>query len=321
MTAKTSISVAFDGASDPVPVHSLHLDRGLAHPVGRAVLDLPRGVTAPAPGQEVTLAVSHSGTRFDVMTGHAAHLATGLRGTQVTIYEHTARLMSPAADASYSTTTAGQVISDLCSAADVPTGTVLPGATLPHILLRSDQTRLDHARRLAEMSGLALTTDTGGRLNTVALTVPVPGPPPSLERAALHRVDHSAEIAHADTRVIGAGAMGSKGPGATTLPLADVGLISSGAAQAGHVHRRAAIRTLADATLAELAYGQRQAARRGGLSISTPLPEDLSPGDVVLLPDANGLPVRLARLEDVKLGFCVQTGLTAWYRFSDLEVV
>lgn len=319
MTAKTGVIVSFGGASDPVPVHALHLDRGLAHPVGRAVLELPRGVTAPEPGQTVTLALSHSGARIDVMTGHAAHLWAGPHGMTVSVYEHAARLMTPAADESYGATTAGQIISDLCRAAEVETGIIAPGASVPHKVLRSDQTRLDHALRLAVLSGLVLSSDTGGRLTAIALTVPVPGSPPALDRAALERSDRHATARGPDTRVIGAGAMGSKGAGATTLPLRDVGLISSGDAGAGHLRRIAAIRTLADATLAQLALAQRQAADRGGLILRTPLPEDLSPGDVVLLPDASSLPVRLARLEDLRIGFTAQSGLTARYRFSDLE--
>ncbi len=319
MTAKTAISVAWQGASDPVPLRSLHLDRGLAHPIGRAVLDLPGGVTAPEPGQEVALGVAHSGTEVDLMTGFAAHLEAGPRGVRVTVLEHAARLMAPGADESYGATTAGQVIADLCRAAEVPTGALLPGATLPHLVLRSDQTRLDHAKRLAALSGLALTSDTAGQLLTVALTVPVPGAPPSMERAMLERMDSNAERPEVAARVIGSGAMGSKGPGASTLPLADVELISSGAAEAGDLRRVGAIRTLADAALAALAHDQRHAADGGGVTITTPLPEDLSPGDVVLLPDSTGLPLRLSRLEDVRVGFSAQAGLTARYRFSDLE--
>ncbi len=321
MSARTSITVAFDGASDPVPVQSLHLDRDLGHPVGRAVLGLPLGVALPAPGQEVALSLVHSGTETAVMTGHAAYLDEGLRAARVTVLEHAARLMAPLAAKSYGSTTAGSVISDLCSAVDVPTGTVLPGATLPHIVLRSDQSALAHAKRLAALSGMALATDTRGALSTIALTVPVPGTPPSLERAAVDRVEHVAEIATPQTRVIGAGAMGSKGPGASTLPLVDVGLISSGSDGAGDTVRIAAIRTLADATLAELARGQRQSARGAGLTVHTPLPEELSPGDAVLLPDANGLPVRLARLEAVRVTVSAQAGLRASYRFSDLEAL
>lgn len=321
MSASVTISLAFDGASDPVPVQSVRLDRDLAHPVGCALVVLPLGVAAPAAGNAVTMAFAQGETQTDVMTGAVAQRVDGLTGTTLTVLEPTSALMVPMAAKSYGATTAGQIISDLCSGADVPTATVLPGATIPHIVLRSDGTMLDHVRRLAEVSGLLVTTTTAGALNTVATTVPVPGTPPAIDRAALARDDAQAAAVATDTRVVGAGAMGSGGPGLSTLPLADPGLVTAGGGDAPHARHRAVIRTLADATMAQLAMQARRQAAQGGLTVTTPLLEDLSPGDVVLLPDANGLPIHMARLEALHVALTAQTGLLARYVFSDVEVV
>ncbi|MFQ1701624.1 hypothetical protein ACJ5NV_13625 [Loktanella agnita] len=319
MTAKVTITLAFDGASDPVPVRSMRLDRGLAHPVGRATLDLPRGVTAPDPGAAVSLGVVQGDTSLTLLGGTIAWRGVGLDATRISILEPAAALMQTMAAKSYANTTAGQMISDLCSIAEVQTGMILPGATIPHMVLRSDRTMLDHAMRLAHMSGLALTSDTSGALGALAINLPIPGAPPALNRAAL--VSEDAENSHIPpaNRMVGAGALGSVGPGASTLPLADTSLISAGSADAPATTRVAAIRTLVDATQAQLAAKQRQAATISGLCLTTPLPEDLSPGDVVLLPGDNGLPIRMARLETLAVSFSAQNGLLGHYHFSDLE--
>ncbi|WP_373635732.1 hypothetical protein [Yoonia sp. SS1-5] len=321
MTAKVTIGLAFDGASDPVPVRSMRLDRGLAHPVGRANIVLPKGVSAPEPGAIVDISITQGDDSFAVMNGYVAWRGTGQDHTAVSILERAGRMNIPMVAKSYGNTTAGQIISDLCSTADVPTATILPGATIPHMVLRGDATMLDHAKRLARMSGLLLTSQTSGELATVAIALPVPGAPASLDRARQASVDAVAGDEPGDVRVIGAGALGTAGPGASTLPLADPSLIASGPDDAPRTHHIAGIRTLADTTLAQLAAKQRRSARGSGIAITTPLPEDLSPSDVTLLPDENGLPIRLARLEALELGFSAHSGLLAQYRFSDLEAL
>lgn len=321
MSASVIISIGFPGASDPVPVQALRLDRDLAHPVGRAEVVLPFGVSAPDAGAEVTIAFTQGDTKTDVMTGHVAQRSDGLTSTSLTVLEPTARMMVPSPDKSYGTTTAGQVISDLCDSAGTPSETILPGATIPHLVLRSDQTMLDHAKRLAHVSGLVLCTTSSGALTTVSVSVPVPGTPPAIDRAQLQRETYQTDRPAADTRIVGAGAVGTGGPGMSTLPLADPGLMSAGPSDAAITDHRAIIRSLADATIAQLAVHARRQAANGGVTVTTPLLEDLSPGDVVLLPDANGLPIRLSRLEALHVSLTARTGLLARYSFSDVEVV
>lgn len=320
MSASVIISIGFSGAPDPVPVQALRLDRDLAHPVGRAEVVLPLGVSAPDAGGDVSISFTQGGTTIDVMAGYVVQRGDSLTGKTLTVLEPTARMMVPSQDKSFGTTTAGQVISDLCDCAGTPTDTILPGATIPHLVLRSDQTILDHAKRLAQVSGLVLGTTSNGALTTVSLTVPVPGTPPAIDRAQLQRETYQTDRPAVDTRIVGAGAIGTGGPGMSTLPLADPGLVSAGPNDAGITHHRAVIRTLADATMAQLAVHARRQAANGGVTVTTPLLEDLSPGDVVLLPDANGLPIRMARLEALHVSLTVQTGLLAHYTFSDVEV-
>ncbi len=76
---------------------------------------------------------------------------------------------------------------------------------------------------------------------------------------------------------------------------------------------------LTDAAAAQLATAQRLAAPFAGLNLTTPLPEDLSPGDVVLAPDANGIPSRIVRVERVGVNLTGRTGFTATYSFSDVR--
>lgn len=322
MTAETRLLLTPKAAVDaPIPVQSMRLDRGLVHPVGRAEFCVPGHAPVPEVGSDVTISVRQEGETRPLLSGFIAAVSQAVGTIRLTVLEPAARLMRFAPAQSFSEMTVGQIISDLCDQAGITPGRLLPGARIPHIVLRTGRTRLDHAIRLARMSGQVLSSDTDGALLSLALTIPEPSTPPKLDRAALARSDYLTENDGSDLRVVGAGAMGVSGPGASTLPLSDLSLISAGASDAPKTERIAALRALSDVALAQLALSQRHKAPQAGVIYVTPLAEGLSPGDAVMLPDATGLPIRLARLETLAITMSAEVGFLCQYRFSDLEMV
>lgn len=318
MTARTGITLTVDGTE--LPIRSLRLDRGLAYPVGRAQIVLPAGVEPPAVDALAFLTAQTGGSTYRLMTGSLQQVTNRAAGAHLTLLEPLAALHTTQADTAYSATTAGQIITDLCTAASVPTGTILPGLTIPHMVLGSGMTLLSHCLRLAHLSGLALTSDANGLVSTAALALPVPTGAFDTLRAAKELADVSYPASQAQARVTGAGAFGASGPGMTTLPLADPASIQSGPAEAAIQTRAAALRILSDTLVLQTVTDQRTSALSGGVSLCTPLPVAASPGDVVTIPDANGLPLRLTRIESLSLTLSATAGLSAQYAFSDVKV-
>lgn len=319
MTAEARVSLTPAGAGSEIPVQSLSLDRVLSHPVGRAELVLPAGATPPETGASLSLSAEVSGSEVTLMTGEVARLARSDSGTRITMLEPVARLNRHAPSSAWTGETAGGVIGSLCRDAEVPTGVLLPGITIPHMVLGHWASLLDHAIRLAKLSGMALASAVDGTLSTLNLAIPVPKGPVDTGRAASRLDDIALAGEPGSARIAGAGAMGSAGPGMTTLPLQDTGLVSAGGDDAGKRFGRAGIRMLTDATAAQLAANQRLASPYAGIDLTTPLPEDLSPGDVLLAPDANGIPSRIVRVEKVGITLTGRTGITARYAFSDVR--
>lgn len=317
MTAKTGITLTVDGTD--VPIRSLRLDRGLAYPVGRAQIVLPAGVAPPAVDALAFLTAQTGGSTYRLMTGSLQQVADKAAGAHLTLLEPLAALNVTQADTAYSATTAGQIITDLCAAASVPVGTILPGLTIPHMVLGSGMTLLRHCLRLAQLSGLALTSDANGLVSTAALAVPVPTGSFDTQRAAQELADVSFPDNNAKARVTGAGAFGASGPGMTTLPMADPASIQSGPSDAAIQTRAAALRILSDTLVLQTATDQRSAALSAGVKLHTPLPVAASPGDVVTIPDANGLPLRLTRIESLSVTLSATAGLSAQYAFSDVK--
>lgn len=296
----------------------MRLDRGLAHPVGRADIMLPAGVTAPDLGATVSLSAQSNGADQALMSGTVEQAQTTAQGTRLTILEPIAALNTFAPDAAFSATTAGQIISGFCSDFGLSTGTILPGITIPHMVLTSRMTLLDHCLRLAQLSGLALTSDTDGNILTQSLAIPVPTGSFDTTRAAISLADTALNGDAPKARITGAGAMGSGGPGMTTLPLADPSPIQSGPSDAPVQTNCAALRILTDTLALQTATDARALAARSGVTLKTPLPEAVSPGDVVTIPDASGLPIRPTRIEAISVSLSARAGLTARYAFSDI---
>lgn len=322
MTAEARVSLTPAGAGSEIPVQSLSLDRVLSHPVGRAELVLPAGVEPPETGASLSLSAEVSGSEVTLMTGEVARMTRMTRsdsGTRITMLEPAAKLNRHAPSSAWTGDTAGGVIGSLCRDAEVPTGVLLPGITIPHMVLGHWASLLDHAIRLAKMSGMALASAVDGTLSTLNLAIPVPKGPIDTGRAASDLGDVALAGEPDTARISGAGAMGSAGPGMTTLPLQDPGLVSAGGDDAGKRFGRAGIRMLTDATAAQLVANQRLAAPYAGINLTTPLPEDLSPGDVVLAPDGNGIPSRIVRVEKVGITVTGRSGIAASYAFSDVR--
>lgn len=320
MTAEARVRLTLADSGSEIPVRALSLDRVLSHPVGRAELEIPAGVTPPDAGASLGLSAEVEGTEVTLMSGEAAQVVKSASGARVTMLEPIARLNRHAPSSAWTGDTAGGVIGALCRDADVPTATILPGITIPHMVLGHWASLLDHAIRLARMSGMALVSAVDGAVSTLSLALPIPTGPIDTNRAASELGDVSLSGEPEDARVSGAGAMGSNGPGMTTLPLQDASLITSGSDDAGRQFTRAGIRMLTDAATAQLAAAQRLAAPLSGLKLTTPLPENLSPGDVVLAPDANGIPTRIVRVERLGVTLSGRTGILANYAFSDVRV-
>ncbi len=318
MTARTRITLAAGG--NDVPVQSMRLDRGLAHPVGRANIVLPAGVTAPDLGAAVTLTATSNGADQALMSGTVEQVQAAANGTRLTILEPIAALNTFAPDTAFSATTAGQIISGLCSDVGLATGTILPGITIPHMVLTSRMTLLDHCLRLAHLSGLALTSDTDGKILTQSLALPIPTGSFDTTKAAISLSDTTQNGDAPKARITGAGAFGSGGPGMTTLPLADPVSIQSGPSDAPMQTNAAALRILTDTLALQTAADARAKAARSGVTLKTPLPDAVSPGDVVTIPDSSGLPIRPTRIESISVSLSARAGLTARYAFSDIGV-
>lgn len=311
------LEVRFDGAGAATPLRAARIDRDLAHPVGMAEIVLPAGVAAPAPGARAVLSLVEEDTRVRVMTGHVARSSAGGAGAVVTVLEPLAALLRPMPAERFAQTTGGAVIEALLSRHGVEVAGLLPGHAVPSVVLGPQGTVLDHAMRMARLGGMALACGTDGRVSTVALGLAVPRGAVAADRAALRqeRVDSAAD--RGTLRAIGAGALGARGPLAATLPLADPGPMAEGPEEACATRRAAGLRTLADVGNYRRAVAARRAAAGGAMALTTPLPEDLSPGDVRLLPDARGAPVRPMRVERVGLTLTAAGGLLARYSFSD----
>ncbi len=320
MIAKAHIRLIPSGSDQDIPVQSMRMDRDMAHPVGRAMLVLPAGISPPEVGGEVRLVAVFNGAEQPLMAGNISYVNSADKAASLTVLEPISALLVPAPAKAYSATTAGQIISDICADKNVPTATILPGITIPHMVLGAGISLLDHCLRLAKLSGLALVSDDQGRVGTKSLALPIPSGSVDTSRAAqaLHSIK-SAQTA-GKARITGAGAMGANGPGMTTLPLADPSQIQSGPADATLQFRAAALRILSDTLTLQMAADQRNAAALSGAMLHTPLPESVSPGDVVMIPDASGLPMRATRIEALTVMLSMQTGLTARYAFSDVKV-
>lgn len=320
MAARARITLTPDGAAEPLPAVSARVDRGLAWPVGRAEFVLPKAVEAPAPGTRAEVSVQQGEDEFVVLTGQVARVTSDRGESHVTILEALYLLNELRVTKAYSNSTTGDVIADLCADAGVDTGAILPGNFLTNIVLRAEATALAHAMRLAGISGMALVSGTDGTLGTANLSIPVPEGAVQADRAATALRQMQATLGESAARVIGEGMTGARGPQAANLPVTDTALIEAGNADAGHVTKSAAIKSLAEVTNLQLARDQRLSARSGGLELVTPMPEDLALGAVVAITEG-AIPVpRMGRVERIALAMVPLGGVQATYGFSDLEV-
>ncbi len=319
MSAQARITLIPDGAAEPVPAVTARVERELVHPVGRAEVVLTSATPVPELGARVVVGIEQGEDSFDLLSGQVARIAGDQATTRITVLEPLAALNAPRVTQAYSNSTAGDIISDLCGQAEVETGLILPGNFHPNIVLRANRTALQHAIRLADLSGMALVCGTDGTLGMISLALPVPEGALPADRAAARLTAVETMAGSGETRVIGEGLAGSRGPSAANWPVSDTTLIEAGPADAGNVTTAAALKSLAEVTNLNLAKGQRLAARGGGLELVTPLVEDLALGSVLAITEGT-IPVpRLGRLERIAVQMS-GAGVRAIYGFSDLEV-
>jgi hypothetical protein len=168
----------------------------------------------------------------ELFAGVVSRTSPGVTGGSFQAVETTAALAQLRLDRSWVSTTADQVIADLCDAAGV--GVVrspVPGATLPVYTALREATALDHVLRLARASGMIVWTSGDGDLH-IGPAAMVPGAVVLDRRQAIVRQSAGGQSAPDTVQVTGAGALGSGGPGAESWIVEDVSTIAAGPADA-----------------------------------------------------------------------------------------
>ncbi|HWI64926.1 MAG TPA: hypothetical protein VNT75_24115 [Symbiobacteriaceae bacterium] len=273
------LTLSWPGGGE-LPVTALRLDRSLASPVGVAEAELSALAAPPDPGAEVSLEAAVTGSPTKLLTGRVRLRAPGPRASRLLIEEPTGALARVRIDRAYKSTTAGQVIRDLCGEAEAKTGMIEPGATLPAYAVTQEQTALDHVQRLCVASGLLLRTDSAGKLHA-AMPLPVPAGLLKAPAAVLDWSVSEAPDLDTDVTITGDGAMGRKGPGAENWVLADLSGITSGSG--GLLLQLPELKTAADVAKAQTIAAQlrKESAKTAALTLADVPPADL--GEVIAI--------------------------------------
>lgn len=267
------------GGARALPAYRVSIRRSLDWPVGEAEIDLPLSNLAPAIGTMVTVRVTDADedAPFLLFTGEVSRREHNPRGSRIQLRELTSRMAVLRVDREYPATTAGAVIRDLASTAEVPLGEVDPGATLRSFTLLRERTALDHAIRLSRVSGLVLRTQGDGSLHAT--------PPPT--DAASSPLDSRMPIAWArqqvrahvrDVYVTGEGAFNTSGEGAESWLRADPSSLSAGTlGDNASIEHWPVIKT--DEDISRLAAAEsrreRESSRCIEFEFATPIPVDL----------------------------------------------
>jgi hypothetical protein len=257
--------VGCDGPVDPLPVIACRIERRLNWPVGGALLLLPPGVAVPARGAAVRCDASGAHAVQRVFSGHVHAVSRGPTGTLLDCQEPARALAGGHRDASWEATTADAVVRELAAAADVPVGDLAPGAALPQFTMLRERSPLAHCLQLAELSGCDCWTDADGRLQ---MRPPLPAPGALVLDAARATARLAAEQAGTPpaARVVGAGALGSAGPGTERWPVREPP--AAGPADAACRLADAAITGLADAERAQQGRARRLAESAAHLDLT-----------------------------------------------------
>lgn len=113
----------------------------------------------------VTVGLGYAGDNPDVITGHIAGNLVRLSRLIVTGFSPQAKLAALRIAQVYEGQKAGDIVSDLCAAAGVETGTVGQGIAFSAYYVDRDKNGLEHIHELARKSGFIVFADPEGKLH------------------------------------------------------------------------------------------------------------------------------------------------------------
>jgi len=154
--------VALEVGGTRVPVGALRALRARRELSGgvdvlRVVLDARVAVDA-AEGDAVTLELGWDGEGTSVFTGEVVELGTTVRERIIEAHGPQLGLARLRPDESFEQMSAGDVFSALADSAGISAGEVSAGASLGHYHADGRATAFDHAKRLAQLSGVEIYT-------------------------------------------------------------------------------------------------------------------------------------------------------------------
>lgn len=154
---------------DPLLI-ALRCALGVDLPAGRGVIDLalPSADAAPALGDSVTVKLDGGDGLETVLTGEVATVSWTELGIRVEVADALSKLARLEVAQAYQDKTAGEIVGDVLSQAQIQRGTVDDGPRFPSYVLHRGPRALAHLRRLAERTGRHLFTDGKGHVHFTA---------------------------------------------------------------------------------------------------------------------------------------------------------
>lgn len=280
-------------------VTGLRLRRGLLPIVDRLDVGLPRGVRVEAAaGDPVVCELDGGDGAEPTFTGTVTAVRLTLTGVEVAAHGGAHRLARLRPSLSLEQVTVADVVTRLCSDAEVDTGAVVGGPTLARYVATARSTGLDEVSRLVAFAGASAWLDETDALHAAA--------EPSAELALRYGrepVDVAGTSAPAPGGtfvVVGEGA-GAPGSARALWPVAE--FMPGSPTPGPGVRLRSAheLRTPDDARAAAEAWAARDAAARAPVRVRCWLLPGLSPGARITVADApDDVPVATIRVRQVR---------------------
>jgi phage protein D len=146
-----SSSIDPDSSTDLI---SLRMDSSINGPAGcfEAVLRSAGG-SGFSRGDSITVSLGYDDDQENVFTGVVDVVDAGLHTVRIFGLDSLSKMMRQRANTAYESQTCGAIVSDMAGTADVSTGTVDDGLTLPYYTVDSSKTFLEHTMELARRCG------------------------------------------------------------------------------------------------------------------------------------------------------------------------
>lgn len=160
--------VTIDSAADPgrSTVVDLDVSLDLDTPADQAVIRLGRaGGAIPSVGDDVTLDLGYAETTTErVFTGAIDDVRPDITGVRISALGATRKLLGLRVEQTYRDKSAGEIVRDLASRAELPVDTIDDGIRYLAYVVDGSRSAYHHARALAEASGFILHATPEGKL-------------------------------------------------------------------------------------------------------------------------------------------------------------